>query len=342
MTVELPRVASLPLRIAHPLSYNTLRRGMNLLVRLGHNPGVSGRIEIFAPVELADPAAKVLIAPWGTRRRAVRFPAFRAEWVWHRETADPGQQWDGAILYFHGGGFVACGLNTHRRIVARIARAAGAPLLNVDYRQLPWAHITETMEDCVEGYRYLLNQGFDPERIVFAGDSAGGGLAFTTALEARERGLPMPGGIAAIAPWADLDSTDKIAHSNNRLDPMISGEALAIPPAWGFAVDGKLDPDWSPVNRDFAGMPPVLIQVGSTEVLLSDAEKLAQRCAEAGVPCRLQVWDKAIHVFQAAADILPDARQAIGEMGEFIRRTVYPDAGSKPVRLRRFLRRTAA
>lgn len=341
--IELPRTASLVLRIAHPLSRNTLRRGMNTLVWLGEKRPFRGRIGIFAPVELADPAAKVVVATPGTARRAVRFDKFRAEWVWHRNTVDPAKVRDAAILYFHGGGFVACGLNTHRRIVARIARASGMPVLNVDYRQLPWAHITDTMEDAVEAYQYLLDQGFAPERIVFAGDSAGGGLAFTTALEARDRGLPVPGGIAAIAPWANLDSTRKAAHPNNRVDPMISAEALAVPPTWGFAVDGKLDPQWSPVNRDFTGMPPVLIQVGSTEVLLSDAEELADRCAEAGVPCTVQIWDRAVHVFQAGADLLPDARQAIREMGAFNQRTVN---GEVPAWLnpqgRKFFRRSAA
>lgn len=345
--IELRGRASLALRIAHPLSYNTLRRGMNTLVRLGNTRPLRGRTEIFAPIELADPLARVIVPPRGTSRRAVAFDKFRAEWVWHRNTVDPEKVRDAAILYFHGGGFVACGLNTHRRIVARIARESGMPLFNVDYRQLPWAHITDTIEDCVAAYQHLLDEGFEPERIVFAGDSAGGGLAFTTALEARNRGLPIPGGIAAIAPWADLDSTEKLSHPNNRRDPMLSAEALAIPATWGFAVNGRLDPLWSPVNRDFSGLPPVLIQIGSTEVLRSDADQLAARCAEAGVQCRVQVWDKGIHVFHAAADFLPDARAAIREIGEFTQRVVHGEVAAwltprARLRDRVFRRRIAA
>ncbi|MEV6768525.1 alpha/beta hydrolase [Nocardia sp. NPDC051030] len=317
------------------------------MVWAGGKKPFHGRKQIFAPVELADPLARVLVPPRGTHTRLVRFENFRAEWVWNRNTVDPERVRDAAILYFHGGGFVACGLNTHRRLVARIARESGMPLFNVDYRQLPWAHITDTIEDCVAAYRHLLAQGFEAERIIVAGDSAGGGLAFTTALEARNRGLPMPGGIVAIAPWADLDSTDKLAHPNNRLDPFLSGEALAIPASWGFAVDGRLDPIWSPVNRDFSGMPPVLIQIGSTEVLRSDVDKLVARCAEADVQCQVQVWDKAIHVFQAAADILPDARAAIREIGEFTQRIVHgevaPWLARRPrLRERMFRRRKAA
>ncbi|MFB8006806.1 alpha/beta hydrolase [Nocardia sp. NPDC056000] len=346
VTIELRGPASLPLRIAHPLSYNTLRRGVNGLVWLSRLRPVHGRTAIFAPVELADPLARVLVPPRGTRRRAVAFDRFRAEWVWNANTVDPQRVQDAAILYFHGGVFIAGGLNSHRRIVARIARESGMPLLNVDYRQMPWAHLTETIEDAVRAYQYLLDEGFEPERIIFAGDSAGGGLAFTTALEARNRGLPIPGGIVAIAPWANLDSTDKLTHPNNAIDPLLSAEALAIPAAWGIAVDGKLDPMLSPVNRDFTGLPPVLIQVGSTEVLRADADQLAQCCADAGVECRVQVWDKAIHVFHAAADILPDARAAIREIGEFNQRVVHGEVSAwlapRPRLRDRILRRRMA
>lgn len=339
VTIELPRRASLVLRVAHPLAYATLRMGINVIVALVGR-GIPYRdVRNFHLSNLLDPLAAVLLPPRGTLRRSMLFDRFRAEWVWHRDTPDPTRIKDGAILYFHGGGLVACGLNSHRRLVARIGRASGMPVFNVDYRQLPKAHLAETMADCVESYEWLLSQGFPAERIVFAGDSAGGGLTFGLALAARERGLPMPGAIVAIAPWADYDSTRRAAHPNDRRDPMLSAAALALPVRLGMLVDGVLDPKWSPVNHHFTGMPPVLIQVGSTEVLLADAEALAQRCAEAGVPCTMQIWDKAIHVFHAGADLLPDARQAIGEIGAFNQRTL--NGAVRPVAARRrFARRT--
>ncbi|WP_433678707.1 alpha/beta hydrolase fold domain-containing protein [Nocardia sp. CA-119907] len=117
--------------------------------------------------------------------------------LWH-EDRDPRRR-DSALLYFHGGGFVGGGLNTHRRMVAKIAQASAMPALSVDYRQLPQAHLTDTVEDAVESYRYLLEQDFPADRMVVSGDSAGGALAFRLALAVRERGLPMPGGISALA-----------------------------------------------------------------------------------------------------------------------------------------------
>ncbi|MEV6072571.1 alpha/beta hydrolase [Nocardia sp. NPDC052001] len=326
VTIEYPRRASWVLRLAHPLSYALLRQGMNLLVGCAWR-GIPVRgARIFHISNLLDPLAAPLVPIRGTRMRRIVFPRFRAEWVWQRHTCDPETTPDAAILYFHGGGLVACGLNTHRRLVSRIAKAAGAPVFQVDYRQLPKAHVTDTLEDCVDAYEYLLAQGFPADRIIVAGDSAGGGLAFRTTLAIRDRKLPMPAGVVGIAPWANYDSTLRYAHPNDPLDPMLGAKALDTPAQLGLLRDGVLDPDWSAVNHDFAGMPPALIQVGSTEVLLADAHQLAERCEAAGVPCRMQVWDRAIHVFQAGADILPDARQAIGVIGEFVRERLDTNA----------------
>ncbi|MBN9635528.1 MAG: alpha/beta hydrolase fold domain-containing protein, partial [Actinobacteria bacterium] len=114
----------------------------------------------------------------------------------------------------------------------------------------------------------------------------------------------------------------RAAHTNDSEDALLSALSLSVPALGGFARDGMLDPAWSPVNHDFTGMPPVFIQVGGQEVLRSDAEQLAERCADAGVPCTVQVWDKAIHVFHFGADILPEARTAIAHLAGFIRTAV--------------------
>ncbi|GAB2544233.1 alpha/beta hydrolase [Nocardia heshunensis] len=329
VTVEFPRRASWVQRAAHPVSYAVLRRGMNVIVDLAWR-GIPVRgVRIFHLTNALDPLAGFLVPIRGTSLQPIAFPRFRAEWVWHRGTSDPTQVADAAILYFHGGGLVSCGLNTHRRIVSRIARDSGVPVFQVDYRQLPKAHVTETIEDCVEAYEHLLAQGFPADRIIMAGDSAGGGLAFRTALAARDRGLPVPAGIVGIAPWANYDSTLRYAHPNDPIDPMLGAKALDTPARFGLLRDGELDPSWSAVNHEFTGLPPVLLQVGSTEVLLADAYQLAERCAEAGVPCRMQIWDKAVHVFHAGADLLPDARQAIAVIGEFVRQRLADTAPAR-------------
>ncbi len=222
-------------------------------------------------------------------------------------------------MYFHGGAYVTGGLNSHRRLAARLGRLAGMPILNVAYRQLPAARFDTSLDDAVTAYRRLLDDGFEPSRIVLAGDSAGGGLAVATGLAIRDRGLAMPAAIAAIAPFADLDSTRRAEHPNDAVYPILSSFILSVPVDEGMRRDGVLDPTWSAVNHDFTGLPPVFIQVGSTEVLRGDAELLAARCAQGGVPYRLQVWDRAVHVFVAAADILPEAREALSEVAALIR-----------------------
>lgn len=327
INVELARRAGLRLRLVHTVFRATVRPGLDAVTVLGERGPLRGA-PALGIARRAEVAAAVLRPARGTQRRPVRFADFRAEWLWYR--GDPGPEAVGgtALLYFHGGAFTAGGLHSHRRLSARVARAAGAPLLNVDYRQLPDAHLTDAVDDAVTAYRFLLDRGFAPERIAFVGDSAGGGLTFAAALAVRDRGLPMPGAIAAIAPFADLDPARRRAHPNDRSDPVLSAHILDVPVRMGLARDGVLDPAWSPVNHDFTGLPPTLIQVGDTEVLLDDAEQLASRLAAAGVPHCLQIWDHALHVFQAGADVLPEARAAISDIGEFLRRTVEMEKSS--------------
>jgi acetyl esterase/lipase len=318
--VERPNRASIGTRIAHPLLRGTIGLGLRTLSRIGD---VHGHLEPMVWLgRLLDLPAAALVPPNNTERRIVRLGQFRAEWLWHAEVADPQEQQNSVLLYFHGGGYLGGGLRTHRRLVAKIARASRMPAFHVDYRQLPDAHFTDSLDDAVQSYRYLLEQGFPAERIIVSGDSAGGGLAFRLALATRERGLPMPGGISAIAPWADFDSAARNAHPNRHRDSYLSARYMEIIAQHGFAVEGELDPVWSPVNHDFTGLPAVLIQVGSTECLLSDAELLARRCAEARVPARLQIWDRAPHVHHVGSDLLSDARAAIADLGWFHRNLI--------------------
>jgi acetyl esterase/lipase len=268
-------------------------------------------------IDLAAPLA--LPVPRWARVEPVRFGDFAAEWV-----RAPDADGDRAVLYFHGGGFFSCGLRTHRRMVARIASASGAPVLSVAYRRLPSSPLAVSVGDCARAYRWLLDEGFAPGRIVVAGDSAGGFLAFAASLRALAEGLPAPSGIAALAPLTDLDHAAKVAHRNAALDAYLPArrvERLAELLAGGA---GPADPALSPVNGGLAGLPPVLIQVGSTEMLLPDAELMARRLADAGVPCRLQVWEGQVHVFQIFADLVPEGLAALEEVGAFVRERTVP------------------
>jgi acetyl esterase/lipase len=255
----------------------------------------------------------------GSRTKPVRFGGFPGELV----TA-PGVRADDehVVLYFHGGAFFCCGLRSHRRLVSRISAAAGMPVLNVGYRQLPVATLAQSVADGVHAYQLLLLRGRQASNVVLAGDSAGGYLAFAVALAAIEQGLPAPAGIATLSPWLDLDGRYSHEHPNGSRDPYLPMQLITrlLPLLYGDRdpLPSLLD------DADLSVLPPVLIQVGSVEALLSDAEQMTGRLAAAGVAARLQIWRRQVHVFQALADFMPEAQAAIREIGEFVVDAVTP------------------
>jgi acetyl esterase/lipase len=204
------------------------------------------------------------------------------------------------------------------------------PVLSIAYRQLPKVPLAGSLLDCLAAYRHLLDSGLDPSRIVFAGDSAGGHLAFATALSATAEGLPQPAGIVALSPWLDFDATAKIAHRNAARDAYAPVSRLPFLTTLCLASKGELDPLASPVNRDLSGLPPVLILAAEDEMLRCDAELMAQRLADHGVPCTLQIWAGQVHAFPVLGDLLPESRAAIHEIGTFIRDVTAP-ARSTPL-----------
>ncbi|WP_072688251.1 alpha/beta hydrolase [Rhodococcus marinonascens] len=252
----------------------------------------------------------------GTQRRPIRLPHCRAEWI-----RPPGDLADRAILYLHGGAFLCGGVNSHRQMVSRIAAASQAATLNVAYRMIPQNPIRAAVEDGVDGYRWLLSQGYAADRIVIAGDSAGGFLTFMVTLEVLRQGLPCPAADVALSPLTDLDPAHKLAHPNADLCAVFPKRAVGALSTLIERTDtkGGHEPSSSPVDGILAPMPPALIQTGSQEMVYADAELLSERLSQAGVPCELQVWERQVHVFQAAAGLLPEGTRAIREIGRFIR-----------------------
>ncbi|NEA29867.1 alpha/beta hydrolase [Actinomadura bangladeshensis] len=276
-------------------------------------------------VPLLDLGAALLLPPRGTGVAAVKGLGCGAEWVRGPGVPTGSRR---VILYFHGGGFVACGLRTHRRMIARISQAAGMPVLSVAYRMQPRVPIQTSIDDCVGAYRWLLRT-YDADDIVIAGDSAGGYLAFMAPLHALREGLPRPAGIAALSPFADLDIAPKTAHANAALDPFIPAHRLWDMVRTCFPGAEPTDPWLSPVHADLTGLPPVLIQAGAIEVLLGDAELMAERLGAADVPCTLQIWEGQVHVFQVFADISREGLTAIKEIGAFARRVTTTSTPQK-------------
>ncbi|WP_405493410.1 alpha/beta hydrolase [Nocardia sp. NBC_00511] len=319
VTVETIRDARIGTRIAHPVLRTTVQQFLRAGAWVADRGDQPARL-VFTVTRLSEKPAAILGTPRGVRREPMRFEHFDAEWLWSAPVADPRVDRDAALLYFHGGAFIAGGLNSYRRHTARLGALSELPVLTVDYRQLPDAHPNESLADALTAYRHLLDEGFPPEKIVVAGDSAGGGLALRLALTLRDLGLPLPVGLSVTSPWADFDSTAREAHPNARLDAVLPALGPDMVVRRGIAVDGVLDPNWSVVNHDFTGLPPIFVQVGSREMLLSDAYAVARRAEQAGVRLHLQIRPDAPHtLIHLGADLLADGRDAARDAAEFHR-----------------------
>lgn len=227
-----------------------------------------------------------------------------------------------AILYLHGGAFLTCGLNTHRSLAARLSRAANACVLNIDYRMLPAHRISDAIDDALGGLRWLLRRGYAPEQIVVAGDSAGGYLAFMTTLASIRSELMKPAGIATISPFTDADPAAKLGHRNADRCAMFPCGALSVFSRYLLRARAA-----SPLDADLSSLPPVTIHASSDELLLPDAENMAQRLDAAGVRCDLHLWDGQIHDFPLAADVLPEGRRAIRYIGDFVKEITADQSG---------------
>ncbi|MFJ4655616.1 alpha/beta hydrolase [Nocardia sp. NPDC088792] len=319
-------------RIVDPVLRTTLQQVLRAAAWVG-NQGPREAEFVFLAGRYSEAPARIIGGtPRGIRRRPVRFEHCEAEWLWDARLPDPSAEHDAAILYFHGGAFVAGGLNSYRRYTARMARTSALPVLTVDYRQLPYNHIRDSLHDGLEAYRSLLDAGFPAGRLILAGDSAGGGLALRLALAARDLGMPLPAGISVTSPWADFDSTARLAHPNARHDAVLPTAGPDMVVRRGIAIDGKVDPRWSVVNHDFTGLPPILVQVGSEEMLLSDALEIAKRCEEAHVPLRLQIRSRTPHsMIYLGAGLLGDGRAAMADAAAFHRGVLDTPAGGTRV-----------
>ena len=239
-----------------------------------------------------------------------------AEWI-----RPPGAAADRAILYLHGGGYVIGSINTHRDLVSRVARAAGAPGLSVEYRLAPEHPHPAAVEDSTAAYRWLLAQGVPAERVVVAGDSAGGGLTVATLLALRDAGDPLPAAAVCLSPWVDLEVLGESMTTKADTDPMIQREGLLEMARAYLGEASPQTPLAAPLHADLERLPPLLIQVGTAEMLLDDSTRLAEKARAAGIDVTLEPWEDMIHVFQFFP-AMPEAQQAIERIGEFVRKHV--------------------
>jgi len=252
--------------------------------------------------------------PADVTREAVRAGGVPSEWI-AAPDADPGR----VVLYLHGGGYVIGSINTHREMIARISRAASARCLAVDYRLAPEHPFPAAVEDATAAYLWLLAQGVSPKRIVIAGDSAGGGLTVATLVNLRDRRAALPAAGVCLSPWVDLEGIGESMTARAALDPMVQKAHLTALAAHYLGKTDVRTPLAAPLYADLTGLPPLYIQVGTAETLYDDSVRLAERARKAGVEVIFEPWEEMIHVFQVFAAMLPEGRQAIEKIGEFVR-----------------------
>lgn len=221
------------------------------------------------------------------------------------------------VLYLHGGAFVASSPNVHATMLAPWCEALGARALMVDYRLAPEHPFPAASDDSFTAYKWLLEQGFAPKDIVIAGDSAGGNLVLSTLLRLKAEQLALPACAVLLSPFLDFTLSGRSALTNARRDPIFTS-AFAIGVRSHYApAELHSDPRVSPLLGDFEGLPPMLFQVGSTEMLLDDSVRAASKARDAKVPVQLEIWEKLPHVFQTI-DALPQAKTAAQRICQFV------------------------
>ena len=227
---------------------------------------------------------------------------------------------DKVVLQLHGGGYVAKVKNSYYTMATYYSEAGGGiSVLTPDYRVASEEPFPAALEDALASYQWLLDRGWKGEQIILGGDSAGGGLAMALTMYLRDHNMPLPCGIVAMSPWTDLTVSGESYTLNYELDPLFGNTRESMIYINDYAKDcEKKNPYVSPIFGNFRKFPPMLIQVGSTEMLLSDSITAASMADAVGVEVRLSIYDDMFHVFQMAGMLLPEAKKAWEEVGQFI------------------------
>lgn len=254
----------------------------------------------------------LLPAREGVPVEAVDAGGVPAEWI-------GGDENGAVVVYLHGGGYCIGSLNTHRPMLTHLAAAITGRVLAVDYRLAPEHPHPAALEDAVTAYRFAAT-AVPRERLVVAGDSAGGGLTVATLMALRDAGEPAPAAGVCLSPWADLTQSGATISTNADVDPMVRAQDLE---RWSAAYAGSVGAGHAPVSPifgDFSGLPPLLIEVGTAEVLLDDARRLAANARTSGVEVTLYEGPDLIHVWHFFAGAVPEADEGIARIATFITR----------------------
>lgn len=258
-----------------------------------------------------EKSARFFKIPKDIHCQAFKIKDITAEWI-----SCSGAE-DGVILYLHGGAYSLGSINIHREYLARLAIATRRKVLAINYRLAPEQPFPAALEDALMAYRWLLEQGTNSSHIVIAGDSAGGGLTIATLVSLRDAGDHLPACAVCISPWVDLTLPAKPINSSTSIDPILNFSLLEM---YARQYAGNLErnlPLISPVFADLKGLPPLLIHVGTNEILLDQATQIMENAKNAGVQVTLETWEGMFHVFQILA-FLPETQKSLEHINMFI------------------------
>ena len=265
-------------------------------------------------------AAWMALLPAKTKVEQTAYGGVFAEWVCAKNVNK-----ENVILFLHGGGYNTGSPRTHRELAAHISKASNAKVLLPDYRLAPENPFPAALEDALTSYRWLIESGYSNGKIAIAGDSAGGGLALATCFSVRDNREPIPSSLACISPWTDLEMTGESVKSMKNIDPMVSFSPAKIMASLQTMASNYIGPNdsrsplISPVYADLKNFPPMIIQVGSDEILLDDSRRMAERAKQAGVDLTISIYEGMWHVFHIFYRVIPEAKHAVHELGSFIK-----------------------
>ena len=225
---------------------------------------------------------------------------------------------DRIVYYLHGGGYIAGSIDSHREMVSRLARTAKARVLLIDYRLAPENPFPASVEDALAGYRWLLSTGVNPDRVIIAGDSAGGGLTMATLVALKDAGEPLPAAAVCVSPWVDLVCTGESMVTRADADPLLQHDSLIEIAGFYLWEGDQRTPLASPLYADLTGLPPLLVLVGTAEVLYDDARRLAEKAEVDGLEVVFEPWEDMIHDWTMVAAMLPEGQQVIDRIGKYV------------------------
>jgi monoterpene epsilon-lactone hydrolase len=280
---------------------------------------MGGATDLASMREAYDELGQSLGMPDGVEVTSTTVAGCPAEWL------SSGGEAPAVVLYFHGGGFMGGSLKSYRHLAAQIAKVVKGRALLLEYRLAPEHVFPAALDDGVAAYRHLLNeQGINPKHVSFMGDSAGSNLVVATLLAVRDAGLPLPACAVCVSPWVDYEANGLSTRTKAAADPVITRDGALQALQLYFAGTDTTKPPATILQADLKGLPPLLIQVGSDEVLLDDSTQLATRAAHHEVETTLTVWPRMVHIFPFFYPILKQGREAIEQAGAFIVRHTRP------------------